>query len=67
MLPEGSYTLQLFIYDAFSAPEPIGFGSVSFVVRPPARIPSATIPALAAICVLLVVTAALALHLTRPE
>lgn len=39
-LPAGHYSLQVFIYDEFSAPEPVGFGSVDFLVSEPATIPA---------------------------
>ena len=60
-LPAGSYTLQVFIYDEFSAPVPIGFGSVSFVVAAPATIPSTSLSTLVAIAACLLAGAMLTL------
>ena len=39
-LPAGHYSLQVFIHDEFSAPEPIGFGTVEFEVSEPTNIPA---------------------------
>ncbi|MCI1709234.1 MAG: hypothetical protein LKM39_01695 [Chiayiivirga sp.] len=52
-LPAGSYTLQLFINDPFAGPEPVGFGSVSFVVSAPHAIPAASPVGLALLGLLL--------------
>jgi hypothetical protein len=41
-LPAGQYSLQVFIYDEFAAPEPVGFGSVDFLVSEPATIPASS-------------------------
>ena len=41
-LPAGHYSLQVFIYDEFSAPDPVGFGSVEFDVSAPTNIPIAS-------------------------
>jgi hypothetical protein len=60
VLPVGKYTLQVFIHDDFASPEPIGFGSVSFVVSSPASIPSTSSTAIAILLSLLVATGALA-------
>ncbi len=60
VLPVGKYTLQVFIHDDFASPEPIGFGSVSFVVAAPASIPSSSTTTLAVLVAALVAFGALA-------
>lgn len=46
-LPAGHYSLEVFIYDEFAAPEPVGFGSMDFLVTAPATIPAISLPPMA--------------------
>jgi hypothetical protein len=59
-LPVGRYTLEVFIHDDFSSPEPIGVGSVSFVVATPMSIPSTSTATLAVLAVASLALGALA-------
>jgi len=56
-LPAGQYTLHFFIFDDFSSPAPVEFGSVDFRVAEPARIPATSVLTLFAIAASVIVAA----------